>query len=73
MYNMDKLHWRRVGFIPRAKAQNILKMHIIEITAPIPTKFCKVKKDHQILFVGGPSTSKTIQDGGRPPFEKKIR
>jgi len=38
--------------VKRAKYYNL---HIIQIIASIPTKFCTTIKDHQVPFVGGPN------------------
>ena len=29
-------------------------------------------RDHQVVIVGGPNSAQQIQDGGRPPFWKKL-
>jgi len=45
-------YFGRVNRSFQAKCTKYQSLHIIKTTASIPTKFCRMIKDHQALFVG---------------------
>jgi len=69
-----KPHFVGVNKRFQAKQAKYWKFHVIETTASILTKFCRTIETRTTKWTSWviPIASQQIEDGGRPPFKKRL-